>query len=150
MLRRLIIHPGMPRAGSSSLQEALFHNRGGLEAEGLFYPVLGLRHAEDGEVAQIYNHKLLFQSTRRLWPAKSFHPLHAEIAGQIAASPAETMLLSHEGWWDTHNHRRLRRTLRLLAKSVPGLTPEIVAVVREPVPFIVSQYKFDVLHARTA
>ena len=150
MLRRLIIHAGMPRAGSSSLQEALFHNRVALEAEGLLYPVLGLEHAADGELAQIYNHKLLFQSARGLWPTKSFRPLHAEIAQVIAASPAEDVMLSYEGWWDPRSHRRLRRTLRVLQKAVPGMAVEIASVVREPVAFIVSLYKLDVLHGRTA
>lgn len=150
MLRRLIIHAGMPRAGSSSLQEALFHSRVALEAEGLLYPVLGLEHAAASELAQVYNHKLLFQSARGLWPTKSFRPLHAEIAGQIAASPAGSVMLSYEGWWDPRSHRRLKRTLRVLQKAVPGLTPEIAVVVREPVAFIVSLYKLDVLHGRTA
>ncbi len=150
MLRRLIIHAGMPRAGSSSLQEALFHSRVALEAEGLLYPVLGLEHAAASELAQVYNHKLLFQSARGLWPTKSFRPLHAEIAGQIAASPAECVMLSYEGWWDPRSHRRLKRTLRVLQKAVPGLTPEIAVVVREPVAFIVSLYKLDVLHGRAA
>ena len=150
MLRRLIIHAGMPRAGSSSLQEALFHNRVALEAEGLLYPVLGLEHAAASDLAQVYNHKLLVQSARGLWPTKSFRPLHAEIAGQIAASPAGSVMLSYEGWWDPRNHRRLKRTLRVLQKAVPGLTPEIAVVVREPMAFIVSLYKLDVLHGRTA
>lgn len=150
MFRRLIIHAGMPRAGSSSLQEALFHHRVALESAGLLYPALGLHHAASGDLAQIYNHKLLFQSARGLWPATSYRPLHAEIAAQIAASPAETVMLSYEGWWDPNHHRRLKRTLWLLTKLVPDLTPEIAVVVREPVAFLVSLYKLDVLHGRTA
>jgi hypothetical protein len=149
MLRRLIIHAGMPRAGSSTLQEVLFHHHGKLEAQGLLYPVLGAEHAIAGELTQIYNHKLLFQSARGLWPTKAFRPLHDEIASKINSSPAGTVLLSYEGWWDPRNHRRLKRTLKALGQTCNGLTPEIACVVREPVAFIVSLYKLDVLHGRT-
>lgn len=149
MVRRLIIHAGMPRAGSSTIQEALYRQRKKLEAVGLLYPALDLRHSSDGKPGQVYNHRQLCESGKGLWLARRFHELHGEIAEAILASPARHIVLSYEGWWDPRNHASLKRTLKALHAKVPELALTIGAMVRDPADFLLSLYKLDVLHGRT-
>ena len=151
MARKLIVHAGMPRAGSSTIQEALFRQRKKLEAAGLLYAALDIVHAPDGKPGEIYNHRQLCQSAEGLfWPSRRFQLLHDEIAGLIAASSAPLAMLSYEGWWDPRNHRALKRTMKTLRKKLPGTEITVAAVVREPVSFLLSLYKLDVLYGRTA
>ena len=147
--RKLVVHIGMPRAGSSTLQEVLFHYRDRLLAHGLLYPVLSPGTAGTVNRAQVYNHKLLLQSARSFWPPGRFATYHQEIATGIAACAAPLVLLSYEGWWDPGNLRGLQKTIRYLHGHCGGLETEIAAVVREPVAFLMSLYKLDVLHGRT-
>jgi GAF domain-containing protein len=58
-------------------------------------------------------------------------------------------MLSYEGWWDDGAIPALARSTTRLAGKSSTLEPEIIAVVREPVSFLVSLYKLDVLHGRT-
>ena len=139
----------MPRAGSSTLQEVLFHYRDRLAPQGLLYPVLSDAVAGTTDRSQVYNHKLLLQSAKAFWPPGRFGAVHDDIARQIAGSTAGTVLLSYEGWWDPAAIPSLARSTTRLAAGAGRLEPEIIAVVREPVSFLVSLYKLDVLHGRT-
>jgi hypothetical protein len=149
MVRRLIIHAGMPRAGSSTIQEALYRQRKKLEAAGLLYAALDLKHSSDGKPGQVYNHRQLCESGKGLWRSGRFHILHDEIALAIEASEAPLVVLSYEGWWDPRNHPSLKRTLKSLRTRLPEMDVMIGAVVRDPVNFLLSLYKLDVLHGRT-
>ena len=149
MTRKLIVHAGMPRAGSSTLQEVLFHYRDRLEPQSLLYPALSAEAAGTGERAQLYNHKLLLQSAKAFWPPGRFARLHSDIARQIEASNAGRILLSYEGWWDPRNIAGLGKTVGFLENRCPDLETTIAAIVREPASFLLSLYKLDVLHGRT-
>jgi len=149
MTRKLIVHAGMPRAGSSTLQEVLFHYRDRLEPQGLLYPALSEEAAGTGERAQLYNHKLLLQSARVFWPPGRFAKQHQDITRQIAASRAGIIVLSYEGWWDPRNIAGLGKTVGFIEDRCPDLETTVIAIVREPASFLLSLYKLDVLHGRT-
>lgn len=146
--RRLVVHVGMPRAGSSTLQEVLFHYRQKLEQHGLLYPAQSAALAGPATNSQLYNHKLLLKSAKAYWPPGRFAALHQDIAGQMAASAAPCILLSCEGWWGPGSIRALARTVGYFEQQGGRLEPSIVAVVREPASFLTSLYKLDVLHGR--
>lgn len=139
----------MPRAGSSTLQEVLFHYRNQLEPHGLLYPVISAVDADSDSPSRIYNHKLLYQSAQGIWRGSRFARLHDSIGRQIAESPAPLAVLSYEGWWDPNHIPSLRRTIRQITRHVPAMEITIVAVVREPAAFMLSLYKLDLLHGRT-
>ena len=139
----------MPRAGSSTLQEVLFHYAARLEPQGLLYPALTEAAAGTSDRSQRYNHKLLLRSAQQFWRPGRFAALHGEIARQIGASRAPDVMLSYEGWWTPAGLRPLARTVGYLDKHAGGLDPHILAVIRDPVSFLVSLYKLDVLHGRT-
>lgn len=149
MSRRLIVHLGMPRAGSSTLQDALFRCRDELEEAGLLYPVNSLATAGSSELADIYNHKLLLRSARHLPGFGGFRRYHAEIADKIASSSAGAVVLSYEGWWHPGRLRPLRRTIDQLQKKAGPFEIAFVAAVRNPVSFIQSLYRLDVINAAT-
>lgn len=139
----------MPRAGSSSLQEVFFHYRQQLQQCGVLYPAQSAAVAGLTSNSQIYNHKLLLKSAKSYWPPGRFAALHQDIATQMADSAVPCALLSCEGWWGLGNIRALARTAAYFEKLHVWSDPAIVAVIREPVSFMTSLYKLDVLHGRT-
>lgn len=149
MGRHLILHAGMPRAGSSSLQEVLYHYRDRLAAEGLLYPTMDGTLLGTDDASQLYNHRALLRSAKRLWQHRAFRRLHDDVARQITASAASTVILSYEGWWDPNNIRPLRRSLARIRAGTEIDSVEIAVIVRDPVSFLRSIYKLDVLHGRT-
>lgn len=149
MNRTLIIHAGMPRAGSSTLQEGLSGNRRKLEAAGLLYPKLFAEADGKGSAHPDYNHRELCLAGKGLWPGRRFTRLLDDIAAQIEASPAAVAALSYEGWWDPRNRISLQRSVKALRRRLPGLRVVIAGIVRDPASFLLSLYRLDVLHGRT-
>lgn len=149
MARRLIFHIGMPRAGSSTLQEVLYRNRARLLAAGILYPAIRPETAGTDEPSILYNHKILQQSARQILPMGLFKAAHDDVTADIRDNPAETAILSYEGWWHPGHIRHLARTASYIRSRISGLDVTIFAAVRQPVPFLRSLYKLDVLHGRT-
>jgi hypothetical protein len=150
MRRRLIVHIGMPRAGSSTLQDVLFRQRTKLARLGILYPVNSAETAGSGETASIYNHKLLSKSAQGLFSSGYFQRCHDEIATRIRDSGARAVVLSYEGWWRPDAIGGLERTVSYLQEKTGPLRLSLVAAVRNPVSFLHSLYKLDVVHGRTA
>jgi len=147
--RRLIFHIGMPRAGSSTLQEVLYLNRTKLFAAGILYPAIRPETVGTDEPSALYNHKILQQSARLILPIGLFKSAHDDVTTDIRDNPAETTILSYEGWWHPGHVRHLARTASYIRSRIPGLDVTIFAMVRQPAPFLRSLYKLDVLHGRT-
>lgn len=149
MDRTLIIHAGMPRAGSSTLQEGLSGNRQKLEAAGLLYPRIFAETDGNRSSHPDYNHRQLCLAGKGLWPGRPFARLLDDIAAQIDGSPAAVAALSYEGWWDPRNRISLRRTVTGLRKRLTGLRVVIAGLIRDPASFLLSLYRLDILHGRT-
>lgn len=101
------------------------------------------------EPSALYNHKILQQSARLILPIGLFKTAHDDVTTDIRDNPAETTILSYEGWWHPGHVRHLARTASYIRSRISGLDITIFAAVRQPVPFLRSLYKLDVLHGRT-
>ena len=150
MKQRIVIHVGMPRAGSSTFQEAMFSHRDLLRKEGIFYAAIQKPGATDPTQGFEYNHRLLNVAAKGFFrPQKSFSETIKSIVEGARAYPNHITVLSYEGWWDPRNRVPFHRILREIEKQLPHAEVELAAVVREPVSFLMSLYRLDVLHGRT-
>lgn len=88
--KRLIVHIGMHKTGTSALQQLLARERGALAARGICYP-----HTDRPPFPNRRKH-------RSLWGAlvagpKAFAREKARLLAEFAASGADTLVLSEEG-----------------------------------------------------
>ena len=135
---RILLHVGMPKAGSTALQLALARGRERLARQGVLYPraplfpdsqnflVAGLeerRHALPRMIRSAY-----FDRMDEIAPA--FARWMAEIRSSIAASRPETMVLSSEWLFGLRGRQKFDRLAEILRGF--GGPIEVVAYVRRP------------------
>lgn len=127
--KRLVIHPGFHKSGTTALQESFAGNRDRLVEFGILYPSVGTKT----------HHRLAWALTQKPWgwskrggertPEKLWH----QMAARISASSLDTALLSSEFFaeLDGEKIRKIRSdikgrevkvlfTLRPLAKLLPS------------------------------
>ena len=85
-MKQLIVHIGMPRAASSTVQMALYEHRAAFARAGLLYPLVDPAIVGSSDPAALYNHKALQKYRYGLFSAQLFRAAHADIAGKIAGS----------------------------------------------------------------
>ncbi len=130
-MRKLIIHAGPPKTGSTAIQYCLARNRDQLQKLGLLYPRAGCPW-----VRPRFGHHLLvwaFTGDRGTRSGGSWRNLLRE----IQASPAETVVLSSEGFsllQDEHV-AKVRDYLREFDDV------EVVVYLRDQLKFMISLYK---------
>ena len=95
MTRRAIIHIGMPRTASTTIQHILAHRRSGLEAAGILYPDLTPRSAAH---EPHINHQHLGEALDGRRPAAEGRELLDALSARLAATAADVVLLSYEDW----------------------------------------------------
>ncbi|NIU02148.1 MAG: hypothetical protein GWN01_14955, partial [Nitrosopumilaceae archaeon] len=100
MLKNIIIHPGMPKTGTSALQSRLQQNRRALAKKGVFYPVT------ISPLENLYwtleSHHLLFYSLAGYGESSAFSPQRfMEWVEEVCEFyDINTMILSAENiWW---------------------------------------------------
>ena len=125
-----ILHVGVAKTGSTSLQRALADNRETLRRHGVIYPMIN-------------DHLALWSVLRGVAPKQVgmseywFERFKAEIAG------ADICVLSHEVAWRSEK-------LEILASMFPRCRIKVVIYVREPVAHCVSRYRHEVKNGTTA
>ena len=92
-MRRAIVHIGMPRTGTTTLQRVLTSLRPELGRAGVLYPELTPRSAAEPHLS----HQHLGEALDGRRPSRERQELLTQLAGQLAATAAETVLLSYEG-----------------------------------------------------
>lgn len=92
-MRRAIVHIGMPRTGSTAFQEVLARLRPRLAAAGICYPNLAPPGAPGSDDV---NHYRLGQALDRRRGAAERREALARLDAILAATPADTVLLSYE------------------------------------------------------
>lgn len=115
MPRRIILHFGAPKSGSTFLQRALLKNRDRLRACGIAYPHPG--HGHPGNAARIAD-------------------LDAAGLAALFADGADTVVLSHEGIFATELEAR---PLARLARDA-GVTVQRLAFLRPWSDFVFGDY----------
>ena len=123
-----ILHVGLPKTGSTSLQAALNVNRETLRRQGVIYPAIGIsglrriKHSALGKV-------LTGVAPSRVGMSEDWYEkFNSEIAG------ADICILSNENFAGS-------KKLEVLASMFPRSRIRVVMYVREPVAYAVSRYR---------
>lgn len=142
---KLVLHIGLHRTGSTSVQKALLGSRAKLLQLGVLYPRTGLVTQAHHD----FGYKIL--GWRSPWGGlASFDDLKSTLAAEIAASRCHSVVMSSELFTDIVNaaaaevRDRLRRFLAMFAEV------RILCVVRHQLPLLESAYRFEVLWKHTA
>lgn len=135
-MRRAIVHIGMPRTGSTSFQEVLARLRPQLASVGICYPKL----APPGSPEAVdVNHHRLGQALDRRRPASERRDALARLDMILAATEADTVLLSYE---DFAVQRPFWRVPDILAEIFTrrGFAMETALVVKPQAEQLASAY----------
>lgn len=135
-----VLHIGMPKTGSLSLQRAFFENRSVLRRLGVVYPVAGIKPGTNAKAKHNkLKHALVGCDPKEIgMPEDWMEKFRAETEG------AEICVVS-----DQHFHRLLKPELVL--PLFPRNQTRVVIYLREPVIHVASQYAHSVkiIHNRT-
>ncbi len=122
MTRRIVLHIGSPKCGSTFLQQVLLNNRAALAAAGVVYPHAGSGHPGNA-------------ATLDLWTRQDFETAFRsdpETGGRLV----HTVILSHE---DLFAQPRRGESLQALAEAT-GVQVQVVAFLRPFSEFIFGDY----------
>jgi hypothetical protein len=134
-VRRAIVHIGMPRTATSALQFFMARRREALAAAGILYPA---RAAGEGEPAG-NNHKPLGEALDGRRPRRERAALFAALDRSLAATAADTVVLSYEGLCQIGWPRRPWRPLAA-ALARRGFAFEVLLTVKPQSDFLNSTY----------
>lgn len=137
-MKRLILHIGNPKAGSTSLQRFLVDNRAGLEKAGVAVPVL---HPDDGP-----RHSSLREA---LAGGDDGASAFGALAEALRAPGADVLVLTSEGIAAIDDLHRAPARLARFAEAA-GAEIDVVAFVRPQPLFLNSSYTQHVKNLLTA
>lgn len=109
-MRRAIVHIGMPRTGTTSLQSVLCAHRHELARIGVLYPDLRPRDAAGPHS----NHRALGEALDGQRPRAELHELLAALEAALAATDGDVVLLSYAGFSQLSGWHSAPWTLREL------------------------------------
>jgi hypothetical protein len=125
-MRRAIIHVGMPRTASTTIQHVLAHLRPALAGAGILYPALTPRSAAD---EPHISHQHLGEALDGRRPAVEARELLDDLARQLAATTADVVILSYEDWIQERRAFAIGDRLNAVFASA-GFRTEVVVVVK--------------------
>ena len=135
-MRRAIIHIGMPRTGSTSLQEVLASLRPRLEEAGILYPAL----APPGSPPEAdVNHQPLGEALDGRRPRAERRAALDRLDRALARTAADTVILSYEDFSVQRAAFGVPETLRA-AFARHGFALEVLMMVKPPFAFLNSAY----------
>lgn len=107
-VQRLILHPGSPKTGTTSLQNFLFRHRDALLAKGFLYPEAGVPAA--GGTAKGHHHLALLMQDAQ--PMDQLAAMIEALRGEVAKVPDRTLVLSSEEFFGATRIRNLARWIQ--------------------------------------
>ncbi|UOM34654.1 hypothetical protein [Acuticoccus sp. I52.16.1] len=144
-IKRVVIHIGSTKTGSSALQTALFKRREELAAAGVHYSRLGVHFGPDG-VPSGAHHLLSAAIHPGAWRMHTgdipedrvgyFNETARRIAADAAAENAHTIVLSSEYWWGSFPVSMYRAVAAAFAPA----RFEVVAFIRRQDEWAMSSY----------
>lgn len=138
MIERIILHAGLPKTGTSALQERLAANRAALAAHGIAYP-----EAFAGANQPHPNHRFLTQELRR---DPSLPRTRAALAAAEAAG-LHRVIFSIEDL--TGHATQIRPEAAAAFREAAGQARlEILVVTREPQAWLASMYRQSIMNPR--
>ena len=144
-MRRAIIHVGMPRTGTTSLQRVLSGLRPNLLDAGVLYPELRL----PGVDAVHLSHQHLGEVLDGRRSADERRVVLDGLEEQLAATAADTLLLSYEGLSMASPRLGIPVTLDTLLRR-HGFAAEFVATVKPQAEYLNSTYTWRTQFLREA
>ncbi|WP_417465771.1 hypothetical protein [Kordiimonas sp.] len=140
--RRIILHLGAPKTGTTSLQYYLSENREVLESAGVVYPE---RMIQGGQVDPLHTH--LVQMRTRRNPEVAFDGARARLAALFEASGAHSLLLSNESLLGEPYHEdkpgffpHHEKWIGELARLFDGYEVQVIYFIRNFATFLPSYY----------
>lgn len=137
-MRRLYLHCGLHKTGTTSLQKALFDNRGWLAGQGVLYPQTGLSPPDQ----HAWGHHPAVMALRRLLPARQ---MWRALRAEADASGAQTVVVSSELLSDLpYPSLPALRPFRVIANSFDGWDIRVVCYLRPQADMLASLYVHQV------
>lgn len=151
-MARVVVHIGMTKTGSTSIQAALYRDRDRLLAHGIDYLDLGQNHSRVVKVAVKGNAKRLKgEVVKTLGLAKGIGGYDVgrvveAMTAKFAARRAETMIVSGEGFFNMDDEE-CARFRELLAPHFDEI--RIIAYLRDPVSWASSRAQENIKHGHS-
>jgi len=136
MTRRVVIHIGPPKTGSTTLQDALHHHRDELKRMGIRYAGSGTQSS----AAAMWVTRRRDRTTGRQVPASAWKQLLKEIKDSIES----TVVVSSE-WFAAATPAQIRT----ISQELPGAEYQIVIALRSLDRILPSRWKQNVIEGAT-
>ena len=135
-MRRAIVHIGMPRTGSSTIQHILAHKRMELARAGILYP--DLTPASAAHEPHL-NHQPFGEALDGRRPRRELKELLRKLSGELERTDADVVLLSYEGFSQQRRAARIASLLRALFDR-HGFAMEVAVAVKPQSEYLNSMY----------
>ena len=136
MTRRVVIHIGPPKTGSTTLQDALHHNRDDLKRMGIRYAGSGTQSS----AAAMWVTRRRDRTTGRQVPASAWKQLLKEMKNSIES----TVVVSSE-WFAAATPAQIRT----ISQELPGAEYQIVIALRSLDRVLPSRWRQNVVEGAT-
>ena len=134
--RRIHLHIGLPKTGSTAIQAFLQDNRAALEGQGFLYPAL---FDEPGMRQEFFLEELRSLDRQDWIRGNELPPRWAEVIEEIGRSKASDIILSMEGL--TFPRKGYRSLGPVLKRMFPEADWQIIAFIRRQDDLAESLYK---------
>lgn len=136
--RKLILHIGLHKTGTSAIQKFLMDNRGHLAEQGLLYPASGLIGANHNSLSWHLMDKKYYPKNNDVYLRNaSSGAAWADLAAELAQADADTVMLSGEDFC-------LVTDPSLIARLCEAFVTRIVVYLRRQDQYLQSIYNEDV------
>ena len=139
-MKRIVVHVGLPKCGSSSIQATFARERGRLRDAGILYPEMRARYERGDEAGVAPGHMVLRAEIRKARRHGGRMPILDATLREFDASNARTLVLSSEGFFFLFEQNEPKFVPSLRERFV-GRDVEVVSFHRRRDRFALSQYK---------
>jgi hypothetical protein len=138
---QVIIHAGLPKTGSSAVQQHLASHRDQLRERGIVYPDFGNHENHWRVVAAFHNTPESFHHVKRRMQGEDVQAAMDETKRELheclaAAGPDETVILSHEGFGNRNTDEGLKEFRDFLFEHTKAVS--VIAYGRNPLDLYAS------------
>jgi hypothetical protein len=138
---QVIIHAGLPKTGSSALQQHLASHREQLRERGIIYPDLDGHESHWKVTAAFHNNPEEFHHVRRRMRGEDVQAAMDETKRQLhdclaAAGSSDTVIISHEGFGNRNTNEGLKEFRDVLLRHTEAVS--VVAYGRNPIDLYAS------------
>lgn len=145
LAKRVVVHLGYPKTGTSALQEWMEENRFALLEEGIWFPIVGSSRGSGLREGRTAGHAaLLWLLSNPATRGPAIDALANEIA--LLEKPVQTVFLSSEMplsplFWKNPEGKEKSHQLRKIRSSIPVESVDVMVVARPPLEWVGRYYK---------